>query len=126
MLYCPDCMHPCEEEDAACLNCGNRRLRPGKDGDPVYLLTETTEFVRSLEWLLDEEKIPYLDKNAELTTKPYVMNVRTLHLFVPFQFYNQSLQLAKDLFAAEHAENKGYVLEDAEGSEELCEDMETE
>ena len=53
-----------------------------------------------------------MDKNAELSAKPYVMEVRTLHLFVPWQFYNQSLQLAKDLIVAEHSENKGYITDE--------------
>ncbi len=117
MLYCPDCMHLSDPDTDICSNCGSRRLRAPKDNDPVYLLTESTEFVRTLQWLMDQDKIPYMDKNAELTTKPYVMNVRRLDIFVPYSFYAQSLQLAKDLFAAEQSENKGFVSEESSGEE---------
>ncbi len=117
MLYCPDCMHLSDPDTDICSNCGSRRLRAPKDNDPVYLLTESTEFVRTLQWLMDQDKIPYMEKNAELTTKPYVMTVRRLDIFVPYSFYAQSLQLAKDLFVADQSENKGFVSEESSGEE---------
>ena len=52
------------------------------------------------------------------------MEVRTLHLFVPWQFYNQSLQLAKDLIVAEHSENKGYITDETASEDAYVSDEE--
>ena len=115
MLYCPDCMHLSDPDTDICSNCGSRRLRAPKDNDPVYLLTESTEFVHTLQWLMEQDKIPYMEKNAELTTKPYVMNVRRLDIFVPYSFYGQSLQLAKDLSPQNSLKTKALSLRKTAG-----------
>ncbi len=59
MLYCERCRLAFEKGEAACPSCGNSKIRPAEENDPVFLSTLEGISAGMLENLLEENGIPF-------------------------------------------------------------------
>ena len=107
MLYCEICMTLTDQDK--CPGCKKKKLRPPKDNDPVYLLTQNAIWAGAVEDILREGDIPCLKQSEQRSAFTIIMGeiTATYRIFVPYSAYQAAKERLADFLKEDdhHAEN---------------------